>query len=203
MDKAAMYQLSYGLFVLSAKDANKDNACIINTVLQVTTSPNRISITVNKMNFTHDMILRTGLFNISILSTEADFDVFKRFGFQSGRDIDKFNDCDFYDYSDNNLIYLTKYANAYISGKVINTLDLGTHTMFIADVTDARMLSNLEPVTYAYYHKNIKPAPDKTKETQKGYRCKICGYVYEGETLPEDFVCPICKHGAIDFEAIK
>lgn len=200
MNNGAMYNLTYGLFVLSAKEGDKDNGCIVNTVQQVTTTPNRISVAVNKGNYTHDMIVRTGEFNVSILSEEAVFDVFKRFGFQSGKDTDKLADCDFYSRSSNGLIYLNKYANAYISGKVVESYDLGTHTLFIADVTDGDVVSKVPSVTYAYYHKNIKPQPEKTEK--KGWRCKICGYVYEGDPLPEDFVCPLCKHGASDFEPI-
>lgn len=200
MNQAAMFQLSYGLFVLSAKNDQKDNACIVNTVQQVTTTPNRITVAVNKNNYTHDMIVETGVFNVSILSEEAEFAVFKRFGFQSGRDVDKFADCDYYTRAENGRVYLNRYANAYISAKVVATYDLGTHTLFIADVTDAEVLSNVPSVTYTYYHKNIKPKPEQTKT--KGWRCKICGYVYEGEELPADFICPICKHGAADFEKI-
>ena len=200
MDNKAMYSLSYGLFVLTAYEY-KHNGCIINTAMQVTTTPNRISITVNKQNLTHDMIKSTGVFNISVLSESVPFDIFKSFGFVSGRNSDKFDGIDCVDYSKNGLIYLTKYANAYISGKVINTVDLGTHTMFIADVTDCAVLSDEKSVTYDYYHKNIKPKADN-REKKKGYRCKICGYIHEGDELPDDFVCPICKHGAADFERI-
>lgn len=201
MNQAAMFQLSYGLFVLSAKNGQKANACIVNTVQQVTTTPNRITVAVNKGNYTHDLILETGEFNVSILSEETPFEVFQRFGFQSGRDTDKFADCDYYTKSENGLVYLSKYANAYISAKVAATYDLGTHTLFIADVTDAEVLSKVPSVTYTYYHQNIKPKPEQTKA--KGWRCKICGYIYEGEDLPADFVCPICKHGAADFERIE
>ncbi len=200
MNQAAMFQLSYGLFVLSAKNEQKDNACIVNTVQQVTTTPNRITVAVNKGNYTHDMILETGVFNVSILSEQTIFEVFQRFGFQSGRDVDKFADCNYYTRAENGLTYLSEYANAYISAKVVSTYDLGTHTLFIADVTDADVLSKVPSVTYTYYHQNIKPKPEQTKT--KGWRCKICGYIYEGEDLPEDFICPICKHGAADFEKI-
>lgn len=200
MDNKAMYSLSYGLFVLTAYEY-KHNGCIINTAMQVTTTPNRISITVNKQNLTHDMIKSTGVFNISVLSESVPFDIFKSFGFVSGRNSDKFDGIDCVDYSENGLIYLTKYANAYISGRVINTVDLGTHTMFIADVTDCAVLSDEKSVTYDYYHKNIKPKADN-REKKNGYRCKICGYIHDGDELPDDFVCPICKHGAADFERI-
>ena len=200
MDNAAIFKLSYGLFVLSAKDGEKDNGCIVNTVQQVTTTPNRITVAVNKGNFTCEMISRTGAFNVSVLSTDVPFDIFKRFGFQSGRDVDKLEGFDDYARGENGIIYLSRYANAVISGKVVNTYDLGTHILFIADVTDAKILSDKDSVTYDFYHKNIKPAPQKTEK--KGWRCKICGYIYEGEELPEDFICPICKHGAADFEPI-
>lgn len=199
-NQAAMFQLSYGLFVLSAKDGKKDNGCIVNTVQQVTTSPNRILVAVNKGNYTHDMIMKTGEFNASILSEDADFDIFKHFGFQSGRDVDKMEGLEDFDRAENGIIYLTKGANAYISAKVVQTTDLGSHTLFLADVTDGDVLNDVPSVTYAYYHKNIKPQPQETKKT--GWRCKICGYIYEGEELPADFICPICKHGAEDFEKI-
>lgn len=199
MDKAAMYNLTYGLFVLTARDAEKDNGCIINTAMQVTTSPNRIIVVVNKENYTHDMILKTGVFNVSMISELADFALFQRFGFQSGRDADKLEGmaCP---RSENGVVYLDKMANAYISGKVVSTADLGSHTMFLADVTDGKVLSDTASVTYNYYHKNIKPAPRPTKK--KGWVCKICGYIYEGEILPADFICPVCKHPASDFERL-
>ena len=200
MNQAAMFQLSYGLFVLSAKNGEKDNGCIVNTVQQITTTPNRISIAVNKDNFTHDMIKDTGSFNVSILSEEVTFDIFKHFGFQSGRDVDKLKNFSDYERSSNGIFYLNKYANAFLSASVAETVDLGTHTMFIADVTDGEVLSQVPSVTYAYYHKHINPQPQETKKT--GWRCKICGYIYEGEELPADFICPICKHGASDFERI-
>ena len=200
MNQAAMFQLSYGLFVLSAKNGEKDNGCIVNTVQQVTTTPNRISIAVNKDNFTHDMIRDTGSFNVSILSEEVTFDIFKHFGFQSGRDVDKLKDFSDYERSSNGIFYLNKYANAFLSASVAEAVDLGTHTMFIADVTDGEVLSKVHSVTYANYHKHIKPQPQETKKT--GWRCKICGYIYEGEELPADFICPICKHSASDFERI-
>lgn len=197
MDKAAMYKLTYGLFVLTAKEGEKDNGCIINTAMQVTTSPNRIIIVVNKENYTHDMIQRTKVFNVSCLCEGATFDVFKHFGFQSGKNVDKAADRE-YPRAENKVIYLPEMANAYISGKVVSETDLGTHTMFLADVTDAKVLGEAESVSYSFYQKNIKPAPQKTE--QKKWVCKICGYVYDGEQLPEDFICPWCKHPASDFE---
>lgn len=200
MNNAAMFKLSYGLYVLSAKDGAKDNGCIINTAAQVTTTPNRITIAVNKQNYTHDMIKATGIFNVSMLDETVPFDVFKTFGFQSGRDADKFREVAF-ERSANGIAYVKDHTAAFISGKVVSEVDLGTHTLFLADVTDGEMLSGKEAVTYSYYQSNIKPKPEAVKKT--GYRCKICGYVYEGEPLPEDFICPICKHGAIDFEKIQ
>ena len=198
----AMFKLSYGLFVLTAKDGAKDNGCIINTVTQVTDTPKRISIAVNKNNLTHDMILKTGVFNVSVLTTEASFDIFRYYGFQSGRDVEKFAG-EGIPRSENGLTYVAGCSNAFISAKVIDTYDYGTHTLFIADVTEAKVLSNVPSVTYAYYFDHIKPKPPVATRKQTGYICKICGYVYEGEELPADFICPLCKHGAADFEKIK
>jgi flavin reductase (DIM6/NTAB) family NADH-FMN oxidoreductase RutF len=198
----AMFKLSYGLFVLTARDGDKDNGCIINTAAQLTSNPNRISIAVNKGNFTHDMIMKTGVFNVSILSTDAPFDIFKYYGFQSGRDVNKFPGSGF-PRSRNNLIFITGCTNAFISGKVVEAYDYGTHTLFVADVTEAQVLSNVPSVTYAYYFANIKPKPQAPAEKKVGWVCKICGYVYEGEELPPDFICPLCKHGAADFEKLQ
>lgn len=197
MDANALFKLSYGLFVLSAKDGEKDNGCIINTAMQVTSSPKQVCIAVNKQNFTCEMIQKTGKFNLSILSEKAQFDLFKQFGFQSGRNADKFDGikCE---RSENGLLYLTEQSNAYLSCSVVSESDLGSHIMFVASVDDAVVLNDDPSVTYDYYHKNIKPAPQKTEK--KKYVCKICGYVYEGDELPADFVCPWCKHGAEDFE---
>ena len=202
MDNRAMFKLSYGLFVLTARDGDKDNGCIINTAAQVTTTPNRITIAVNKQNYTHDMIVKTGVFNVSILDETAPFTLFQDFGFRSGRDCNKFEGAE-PKRAENGVVYVDNFTCAYISGKVVSTVDLGTHTLFVADVTGAELISENEPVTYAYYHKNIKPAPQPAPKTEEkvAYRCRICGYVHEGE-LPDDFVCPICKHGASDFERI-
>lgn len=196
MDRKVMQKITYGLFVLTAREGEKDNGCIVNTVSQVTTTPNRIIVTVNKENYTHDMIQRTGVFNLSVLDESAEFSVFQRFGFQSGRDTDKLEDfvCP---RSENGIVYIPEMTNAYISAKVISAMDLGTHTMFLAEVTDGDVLSDRESVSYTYYHKNIKPSAN-VKE-KKGWICQICGYVYEEEVLPEDFICPICKHPASDF----
>ena len=202
MDKKAMYNLSYGLFVLTARRGDKDNGCIINTAGQVTSAPNRISITVNKENFTHDMIRDTGKFNISILSETADFSLFRHFGFQSGGTADKFADYSACERSANGLYYITEGTNAFISAAVEQTVDLGTHTMFIAAVEDMEVLSREPSATYAYYQSSIKPKPEKKTE-KTVWRCTVCGYVYEGEELPADFICPLCKHPASDFEKVS
>lgn len=200
IDQNAMFKLSYGLFVLTSKDT-QDNGCIINTVTQITDTPKRISIAVNKSNLTHDQILSSGIFNVSVLSTDAQFSLFERFGFHSGKDTDKFSGFTATNRSENGLLYLTESCNAFISGKVIQTLDYDTHTVFIADVTEAKQLSDVPSVTYAYYFDHIKPKPASLGE-QKGWVCKICGYVYEGEELPADYICPLCKHGPEDFEKL-
>ena len=192
VESNAMFKLSYGLFVLTARDGAKDNGCIINTAQQLTSAPMRISITVNKANYTHDMIEKTGAFNISVLTEGAPFGLFKQYGFQSGRTADKLSGGE--PRTENGIAYLSEHANAVISGKVISTVDCGTHTLFIADVTEAHVLSAEPSVTYAYYFAHIKPKPQPAAEKKKGFVCKICGYVYEGETLPPDFICPLCKH---------
>ncbi len=203
MDMEAMYRLGYGLYVLTAASkGGRANGCIINTAIQVTTSPNRISICVNKANLTHDLIHETGCFNVSVISEKADFSLFRHFGFQSGRNVDKFADFKPAIRSVNGLYVITEGTNAFISGKVVQEVDLGTHTMFIADVTDGGVLNKEPSATYTYYQTNIKPRPEQKKGVT-GWRCKICGYIYEGEELPEDFICPVCKHGAIDFEKIE
>jgi flavin reductase (DIM6/NTAB) family NADH-FMN oxidoreductase RutF len=203
MDMTTMHKLSYGLFVLTAREGEKDNGCIINTATQVASEPNRIAIAVNKGNYTHDMILRTGAFTVSILSEEASFDLFKHFGFQSGRDVNKFADFTDCKRGANGILYVTAGTNGYLSGKVISTSDLGSHTLFVADVTDGEVLSKAPSATYAYYHARIKPQPVGTAPSGKTiWRCVICGYEYEGDELPADFVCPLCKHGPEDFEKI-
>ncbi len=199
----ALFKLSYGLFVLSAQDKNGDNACIINTVMQVTDSPKRIAIAVNKANLTHDQIAETGTFTVSVLSQDAPFAVFERFGFQSGRTVDKFAGFESVARAENGLLYLTRFANSFISAHVISSEDCGTHTVFTAEITEAKMLSAAPSVTYEYYFSNIKPKPQPPEGSKKGFVCKICGYVYEGETLPPDFICPLCKHGAEDFEPLQ
>ena len=199
MNNNVMFNISYGLYVLTAKEDGKHNGCIINTLQQVTTTPNKVSITVNKANYTHDMIMRTGEFNVSIISESAKFDMFKHFGFQSGRAVDKFAGIEEMR-SDNGLRFLPRYINSFMSLKVESYVDLGTHGMFICSVSEARVLSNRETMTYTYYQNNVKPKPET--EGKKGYVCKICGWVYEGDPLPDDIVCPLCKHGAADFEPI-
>ncbi len=200
IENNTMFKISYGLFVLTAKTGDKDNGCIVNTVEQVTSQPLRILVTVNKDNYTHDIIKATGEFNVSVLTESAPFSVFERFGFQSGRDADKFSGFTKAQRSENGILYLTEYSNAFISCKVLEEVDCTTHTIFIAEVTEAKVLSGKRSVTYQYYHDNIKPKPEKKEKS--GYVCKICGYVYEGDVLPEDFICPLCKHGAADFEKL-
>lgn len=199
----AFFKLSYGLFVLSARDEKGDNGCIINTVMQITDTPKRLAIAVNKANRTHDMILETGRFNISVLTTEAPFRIFEQFGFQSGRNTDKFKDYTCSARSENGLLYITEATNAFFSAEVKEVRDCGTHSVFLADVTEAKVLSGTPSVTYQYYFDHIKPKPLPPAEDQKGWVCKICGYVYEGEELPPDFICPLCKHGAEDFEPLN
>lgn len=205
MDKKAMYKLSYGLFVLTAKEGNKDNGCIINTAIQAASEPNQISICVNKANYTHDMIVRTGTFTISVLAQNAEFRVFRQFGFQSGREVNKFDDYTACTRGRNDIFYITEGTNAYISVKVNKAVDLGSHTMFIGEITEMEVLSEAPSVTYEYYLEHIKPKPEavgKTEDGQTIWRCIICGYEYVGEELPEDFICPICKHPASDFEKV-
>ena len=196
-----MFKLSYGLFILTARDGKKDNGCIINTAQQVTAQPNRISICVNKNNFTHDMILKTGEFNVNILSQDATFDIFKWYGFQSGRDTEKIQG-EKLPRARNGIVYIEGCTNSFISGKVVESHDYGTHTLFVADVIEARVFNNVPSVTYAYYFANIKPKPAAPAQKKVGWVCKICGYVYEGEDLPADFICPLCKHPASDFEKL-
>ena len=201
-DMSALFKIGYGLYVITTNDGRRDNGMIVNTVSQVTNSPNRIAVCINKQNYTHHVVQQSGVMNLNCLSVEAPFSVFERFGFQSGRNVDKFEGSDFEVLrSDNGLRFLSKYINAMMSLKVESYVDLDTHGMFICTVTEARVLSDKETMTYNYYQSNVKPKP-KT-EGKKGWVCKICGYVYEGEELPEDFICPLCKHGAADFEPIS
>jgi len=199
-DLTALFNIGYGLYVVTSNDGKKDNGLIVNTVTQVTSMPNRIAVTINKENYSHHIIKQSGVMNINCLSTDAPFSVFEKFGFTSGRNSDKFAECEPLR-SDNGLIFLPRHINSFMSLKVEQYVDLETHGMFICSVTEARVLSDKETMTYAYYHSYVKPKPEI--EGKKGYVCKICGYVYEGDKLPEDFICPLCKHGVADFEEIK
>lgn len=202
MDKSTMYKLTYGLFVLTSAYDGKDNGCIINTGSQVTSEPNRISIAVNKSNFTEGLIQKSGKFNLSILSEDASFETFRHFGFQSGRDTDKFAGYESCRRSENGLCYITAGTNGYISASVEQAIDLGSHTLFIASVTDMEVLSETASATYAYYQSSIKPKPAQNATGKTVWRCKVCGYTYESEELPADFICPLCKHPASDFEKV-
>ena len=201
-DPTALFKLSYGLFVISTREGGRDNGCITNTTMQAASGPNRLVIAVNKQNYTHDLIVRTGTFNVSVLTQSAEFDLFKRFGFASGRDTDKFAGFDGIKRTANGLLAITESTNAVFSCKVISVTDCGSHSLFLADITESEVLSNEPSVTYEYYFAHIKPKPVKSDTpTTKGV-CKICGYEYEGEELPPDFICPLCKHGADDFEKV-
>ena len=204
LDPTALFTLSYGLYVLTAREGGRDLGCIVNTVTQLTENPTRIALSVNKQNFTCEVIRRTGLFNVSVLTEAAPMDLFRHFGFQSGRDVDKFaGRTD--PVSENGLRYIGGPANALISGKVEQAIDCGTHMLYIALVTEARKLSDAPSMTYAYYFANVKPKPQPKPAEDKprrGFVCRICGYFYEGDELPPDFICPLCKHGAADFEPV-
>ena len=199
-DLTALFKIGYGLYVVTCNDGKKDNGLIVNTVTQVTDSPKRVAVTINKANYSHHVIKQTGKMNINCLTVEAPFSIFERFGFHSGRNVDKFADFEAM-HSDNGLAFLPRYINSFMSLKVEQYVDLDTHGMFICSISEARVISDKETMTYSYYHASVKPKPET--EGKKGYVCKICGYVYEGETLPEDFICPLCKHGVADFEEIK
>ena len=205
MDKRAMYKLSYGLYVVTTKEGEHANGCIVNTAIQAASEPNQICVCVNKANYTNEMLLRTGVFNVSVISRAADFSLYQRFGFQSGRDVDKFADFNGYSVAVNGVPVITEGTNAFLSAKVTQTVDLGSHTMFIGEVTDMAVLSDEASADYAYYQENVKPKPEAVGKTASGetvWRCTICGYEYVGEELPEDFICPLCKHPASDFEKI-
>ncbi len=199
-DLSALFKIGYGLYVITSNDGKKDNGIVVNTVSQVTNTPNRIAVTINKQSYSHHTIKQTGKMNLNCLTVEAPFKVFETFGFQSGRNVNKFENCT-PNRSDNGLVYLPRYINAFISLKVEEYVDLDTHGMFICTITESRVISDKETMSYTYYQENVKPKPET--EGKKGYVCKICGYVYEGDPLPEDFICPLCKHGASDFEKIK
>lgn len=199
MENSALFKVGYGLYILSAKNENRDNACMINTFMQISDNPLTGIISVNKENCTYDIIRETKKFNVSILSTDTPFELIKHFGFQSGKTCNKFDNFNNVKRSKNGLLYLSEYTNAFLSGEVIEMLDFNSHTVFKALITDAVNLSDAETLTYSYYQKNIKPKPDAPKTPGKGYRCSICNYVLDSDTLPDDFICPICKHGASDF----
>ena len=199
-DMSALFKIGYGLYVVTTHDGKKDNGLIVNSVSQLTSSPNRVAVTINKENYSHHIIEKTGKMNLCCLSQDAPFRIFETFGFQSGRTVDKFADMEVLR-ADNGIAFLPRYINAFMSLSVEQFVDLGTHGMFICSVTEARVISDAETMTYAYYHKNVKPQP-KT-EGKKGFVCQICGYIHEGDTLPEDFICPLCKHGASDFAPIE
>jgi flavin reductase (DIM6/NTAB) family NADH-FMN oxidoreductase RutF len=198
-DLTALFHIGYGLYVVTSNDGKKDNGLIVNTVTQVTNTPNRVAVTINKENYSHHVIKQSGIMNINCLTEDAPFAVFEKFGFVSGRNVDKFADCEPLR-SDNGLVFLPRHINAFMSLKVEQYVDLDTHGMFICSVTEARVLSDKNTMTYTYYLDNVKPKPETQGKT--GFACKICGWVYEGEELPDDIVCPLCKHGAADFEKI-
>ena len=199
-DMTALFKIGYGLYVVTSNDGKKDNGLIVNTVSQVTNTPNRIAVTINKDNYSHHVIKQTGIMNLNCLSTDAPFSVFETFGFQSGRTADKFANLKPLR-SDNGLAFLPRYINSFMSLKVEQYVDLDTHGMFICTITEARVISDVETMTYTYYQNHVKPKPQT--EGKKGFVCVVCGYIYEGDELPEDFVCPLCKHGAADFEPIE
>ena len=204
-DPKAMFKIGYGLYVVTTNDGTKDNGCIVNTVVQLTSTPNRVAVCINKQNYTHHIVQQTGKLNLNCLSVEAPFDLFKEYGFVSGRAVDKFAGKKV-SRSDNGLVYLDQFTNAYLSLKVEEELDLGTHGMFICSVSESRVLSSAESMTYSYYQSHVKPKPQKPAEgaeKKKQWVCKVCGYIYDGDPLPEDFICPICKHGAADFEPLN
>lgn len=198
-DLTALFRIGYGLYVVTSNDGKKDNGLIVNTVIQLTDTPNRVAVNINKANYSHHVIKQTGMLNVNCLSTDAPFSVFQQFGFQTGRSVDKFAGQTVHR-SDNGLVFLDKYINAFMSLKVEDYVDLGTHGMFICSVTEARVMSNQDTMTYTYYQNNVKPKPET--EGKKGFVCKVCGYIYEGDELPADYICPLCKHGAADFEPI-
>ena len=200
-DMKALFSIGYGLYVVTSNDGKKDNGLIVNTVVQLTDNPFRVMVSINKDNYSHHVIKQTGIMNVNCLNIETPFKVFQQFGFQSGRNIDKFKNEKEVLRSDNGLVFLSRYINAFFSLKVEDYKDLGTHGMFICSVSEARVINNVDTMTYTYYQNNVKPKADTTGK--KGFVCKVCGYVYEGDVLPDDFVCPLCKHGAADFEEIK
>lgn len=201
LDPTALFSISYGLYVLTAYDGKRDCGCILNSIMQLTETPLRLAVSVNKSNHTCEAIQKDGRLNLSVLNESAPFDVFTRFGFQSGRDVDKFAGSDD-PVSENGLRYLDGVANTLLSAKVEQVIDCGTHVLFIALVTETKKLNTLPSMTYSYYHANVKPKKKAEEKPKRGYVCRICGYFHEGEELPEDFICPLCKHGAADFEPV-
>ena len=204
-DPAAMHKISYGLYVVTTKTGEKENGCISNTAIQAASEPNQLSVAINKANLTCEMIRESGVFNVSTIAQNASFDLFKRFGFQSGRDVDKFADFGAAARAENGILYVTEGTNSYFSVRVTKTVDLGSHMMFVGEITEMKTLSDVESATYAYYQKHIKPKPQSVGKTSDGktiWRCRICGYEYVGEEMPDDFICPICKHPKADFEKI-
>lgn len=198
-ENAALFKIGYGLYVLTTNDGERDNGCIVNSVMQITNTPNKVAVAINKQNYSHDTVIKTNKLNINCIAESAPFSLFQNFGFRSGRDADKFEDVAF-ERSNNGLAVLKDNVNAYMSLWVESTVDLDTHTLFICFVTQMDELSEERTMTYTYYQDNVKPKPQPQKK--KGYVCKICGYVHEGDELPEDFICPICKHPASDFEPV-
>ena len=202
LDPAALFQIGYGLYVITTQDGEKDNGCIVNTVMQVTSNPTLVAVAINKQNYTCDIVRKTGRMNVNCLTQDTPFDVFRNFGFQSGRNADKFG-TEKYRRSDNGLIVLPEHVGAFLSLAVEQSMDLGSHILFLCSVNESQVIEKAENMTYSYYQSHVKPKPQKQEQKKKGYVCKICGYVYEGDTLPDDFICPICKHGAEDFEPLK
>lgn len=203
IDKSAMFRIGYGLYVITTRDDKKDTGCVVNSVAQVADNPLRLSVCINKANHTHEAVMKTKILNVNCLSIDAPFALFRQYGFQSGRDTDKFADISTSaPRSSNGLICLPQYINAAISLKVEKTLDLGSHTMFLCEVTEAKAVSALDTMTYSYYQTNVKPKSQKPQEKKSGFVCRVCGHVYEGEELPDDYICPICHHGADSFEKL-
>ncbi len=200
-DLSALFNIGYGLYVVTSNDGVRDNGMICNSVMQLTSSPERVGVTINKSTYTHGVVKNTGIMNICPIVKEAPFKVFEAFGFKSGRDTDKFKDCE-PKRSDNGLVYLPKYINSYMSLSVVDYVDLGTHGMFICEITEAVCISRAETMSYSYYHSSVKPKPTTKKEEKSGYICTICGFIYDEDDIPDDYVCPICNHGREVFEKI-
>lgn len=200
-DPKALFNIGYGLYVVTSNDGIKDNGLILNSIMQLTSSPEKIAVSINKLNYSHDVILESREMNVNCLTEDAPFSVFEHFGFKSGRDTDKF-ELIFPARSDNGLAVLTEHINAYFSLRVIDYMDLGTHGLFICNVTESAVVGKGRTMSYTYYHENVKPKP-KTDEKKRGFVCEICGYIHEADEFPEDFVCPVCYHGAEDFSPLS